>query len=278
VVFRSVCVSLTGILLCAAVAPAVAAEMPLHPIEPWVLDYADAQCLAFRQYGTAQDPISLAIKPSPNGETYELLVGRTRRGPKYAEEVEGSVNFGDGPIKASLLHYGAAGKTTGEATSFHQFRISAADMARARAAKGVTFRMMGAESVSLTLESMAELLDGLARCNADLQDYWNLGGEKNGRIAVPPKGEVRRIFTADDYPAEALHQLQEGSSQFLLLVDEHGKVAGCHVEKASGIPIFDVMGCQVIVQRMTFAPALDGKGRPARSTYLTPPVTWRIGG
>ena len=138
--------------------------------------------------------------------------------------------------------------------------------------------MTGAETVSFTLESMAQLLDGLAKCNADLQDYWNLGGEKNGRIAVPPKGDVRQVFTSEDYPAEALNQLQEGSSQFLLLVDEHGKVADCHVEKASGIPIFDVMGCQVIVQRMTFAPALDGKGRPARSTYLTPPVNWRIEG
>jgi protein TonB len=63
-----------------------------------------------------------------------------------------------------------------------------------------------------------------------------------------------------------------------LLIDEHGKVAGCHVEKASGIPIFDVMGCQVILQRMKFAPALDGKGQPTRSTYITPPVKWQIDG
>jgi len=252
--------------------------MALQPFEPWVVDYGDAQCVAYRNYGSAKDPVSLAIRPSPNGETFELLVGRTQRGPRFAKETEGWVNFGDGQIKANLLNYGVTDKKTGQPVSFHQFRIAAADMARSRTATSATFRMLGAGADVFSLESMPELLEGLAKCNADLQDYWNYGGEKNGKISVPPKGDARHVFTADDYPAEALNQLQEGTAQFLLLVDEHGKVAGCNVVKASGIPIFDVMGCQVIVERLTLTPALDAKGKPARSTYITPPVAWRIEG
>jgi len=278
VVFRSVCVTLMAIQVSAAVPQAEPTGTPLQPFEPWVLDYADAQCLAYRNYGNAQDPVSLAIRPSPNGESFELLVGRPRQGSRFARETEGSVNFGDGPIKAFLLNYGVADKKTGQTASFHQFRVAAADMARIRSAKAVIFRVNGAADESFTLEQMPQLLDGLAKCNADLQDYWNVGGEKNGRIAVPPKGEVRLIFSGNDYPTEAERQSQGGTSQFLLLVDEHGKVAGCHVQKASGVPILDLMGCQVIRQRMTFTPAQDSKGKPVRSTVVTPPVKWSIEG
>jgi TonB family protein len=258
--------------------PALAADKPLQPFRPWVLDYADAQCFAFRDYGDLSDPMTLAIRPSPNGETYELLVGRQRVGPKLAEESAGSVDFGRGRIDAWLLSYGVKVKETGKQVIYHQFRISAAAMGQARSAPAVTFLMRGAEDATFSLAAMPELLDGLARCNLDLQQYWNMDGEKDGRIAVSAKGDVRKIFTIQDYPAEAMSRSQEGTSQFLLLIDEQGRVAGCHVERASGMPVFDTMGCQVIRERAKFTPAQDGKGRPVRSTVVTPPVTWRIEG
>jgi len=74
-----------------------------------------------------------AIRPSPNGQSFELLVGRARLGPRFARETEGSVDFGDGPIKAILLNYGVADKKSRQTASFHQFRIAGGDMARSTA-------------------------------------------------------------------------------------------------------------------------------------------------
>lgn len=130
--------------------------------------------------------------------------------------------------------------------------------------------------MTFALRSMPELLRGLQSCTADLEAYWNSNGEKDGKIAKSAKGDVRSVFTADDYPNIAVNLEQSGKTQFLLLVDEKGLVAGCHVLKPSGVPVLDAMGCQVIRKRTRFSPARDAQGKPVRSTVTTPPVVWRF--
>ena len=249
-----------------------AAPTPLSPAGAWVLDYGETQCVASRQYGTDKNPLTFAIRPAPNGANYELLVGRQRYAPRFAEELDGSVDFGRGPIKAWLLHYGDSKKNI----SVHQFRISAADMAQAAAAHSVTLRSGDGTSASIALTNMPELLKGMEDCTADLRHYWNMDEPENHNVAVEVKGDVRGIFRPTDYPADAMKLRQEGKVQFLLLIDEQGKVAGCNVVQASGIPALDGMGCQVIMERAKFQPALDTRGKPIRSAYVTPPVAWRI--
>ncbi|MEO8547392.1 MAG: energy transducer TonB [Sphingomicrobium sp.] len=235
-----------------------------------MVDYRDDQCVASRQYGAPDNPIALGIRPAPNGETYELMVSRKRSGPDFAVEQEGSVDFGGGRIKAWLLNYGG----TQTKADVYQFRISAPEMEQARFAKTVTLRAARALDVSFELRSMSALLTGLQDCTADLKSYWNMGGEQDGRIATSAMGDVRALFTSDDYPVQALKNDQQGQSRFLLLIDDKGSVAGCHVLQASGVPVLDAMGCQVIRQRAKFTPARDSRGAAVRSTYTTPLINW----
>jgi TonB family protein len=262
------------ILICGLVSSTNAQAEVLRPTANWVVDCRDDQCLASRDYGSADKPVTLGIRPAPNGESYELLVARPRSGPDFATELKGSVDFGNGPIKAWILNY--AGKTS--KMNVFQFRISATEMEQAKSATSVTFRPQGAPDMSFALRTIPALLKGLQDCTADLKLYWNMDGEKNGHIKTPAKGDVRGVFDGDDYPGEALDRHQEGGSRFLLLVDEKGSVAGCHVLQPSGVPILDAMGCQVIRQRAKFKPARDPQGKPVRSTVATPEVTWRIEG
>jgi TonB family protein len=178
------------------------------------------------------------------------MVARPRSGPAFATEQKGAVDFGHGPINAWLLNYG--GKHS--KSDVYQFRISAAEMEQSRAAKTVTLRPAGTPDFTFELRSMPELLKGLQDCTADLKRYWNTDGEKDGRVATLSKGDVRSLFTANDYPREASERNQEGEARFLLLVNEKGAVAGCHVLQPSGVPILDAMGCQVIRQRARFTP------------------------
>lgn len=244
----------------------------LHPSGNWIVDYRNDQCLASREYGSPDNPITLGIRPAPNGETYELLVLRQRSGPPFAVEQEGSVDFGDGPIKAWLLHYG--GKKT--KSDIFQFRISALEMERARSAKTLTLRPATATDFGFELRAMSALLNGLQQCTIDLKDYWNMGGDKDGRIATSARGDVRPLFTGNDYPAQALDNNQTGRARFLLLINEKGSVAGCHVLEASGVPLLDAMGCQVIRERGKFTPALDSHGVAVRSSYTTPVINWKM--
>lgn len=260
------------VFMAASVLAAPAQGKGLTPIENWVVDYREDQCLATRRYGDQVKPITLAVRPAPNGATYELLLSKPGSTSTSATEAKGAVDFGRGPIKAWLLSYG----TKGGQSKIYQFRISAEEMAQAAAATTVALKPEGEAPVTFSLSTMKALLETLQACTVDLQKYWNADGEKLGSIATPSKGDVRKVFTANDYPSEAIHRNQGGSSQFRLLIDEKGSVAGCHVEKASGIPVLDAMGCQVIKQRAKFTPARDRSGKFVRSTVVTPPVVWRI--
>lgn len=264
-----------GLLLCLAQsARAADAGAVLQPVSPWNLDYAVTQCTAMRNYGSATDPVTFAMVPAPEGDTYELLVGYKRPAAEFADELEGTVDFGSGPIKAWLLRYGSKNRKL----TIYQFRISSAAMAQARTARSVTFHIKGAPDVAFSLETIPALMDGLAKCTDDLKDYWNMGGKTVAREAAPAKGDLRSIFSANDYPWEALSRWQQGTSQYLLMIDDKGKVAGCHVVTPSGVPILDVMGCAVIQERAKFDPARDSTGKPVRSTVVTPPVSWRMEG
>lgn len=256
-------------------AAAIAAATPapvLLPSSEWTVDYREDECLASRNYATLHGSLTFAVQPAPDGETYKLAVILPHSASPNAEERRGIVDFGHGAIKAWLLSFGSKdGKSI-----VYQFRITAAEMAQAQSAGTVTLTAEGGLTVTLGLKDMPDLLGVLQHCTTDLMAYWNADGEKSGMIAAPSKGDVRSVFTADDYPADAVKMQQEGSSQFRLMIDEKGLIAGCDVVVPSGIPVFDAMGCQVIKKKARFKPARDSRGNPVRSTVLTPPVNWRL--
>ena len=204
---RRTSISLMSASLVALPGPAPART--LQAVGPWDLDYGQAQCIASRNYGDAAKPTTLAIRQSPNGETYEILLVRQTPPPEYAEELQGSVNFGHGPLRAWLLHYRPS---TGK-LNVYQFRIPATAMAQARTASEISLTIPNMPVVGLELASMPQLLAGLDACTADLKRYWNMDGEKTGAIAKPAKGDLRALFNSGDYPWQALNNRQEGDAQ-----------------------------------------------------------------
>lgn len=251
-----------------------AAAAPLEPLTPWKLDYGETKCIAMREYGASDRPLTLAIIPSPDGQTYQLLVALKRHGPAYAEELQGSVDFGSGPVKAWVLHYSSEDKKI----DLFQYRISETEMFKARSSKAVTLRAASWPNIALPLDVMPALLDGLKTCTSDLQEYWNMNLKGEPLVASPATGDVRTLFTADDYPAEAIKKKEQGTAQYILLINEKGSVAGCDLLKPSGVSVLDAVGCAIITQRAKFKPALDTKGKPVRSSVVSPPVTWHIAG
>jgi TonB family protein len=265
-------VSLAVAAICCLFQTADAAGNPLKPAGKWIVDYRDDQCLASREYGSSESPVSLGIRPAINGETYLLIVARKHSGPEPSAELQGSVDLGQGRIKSWLLEYES--KPAG--ADLYQFRISAAEMDQAKTASHMKLSPPNAPDIDVQLELMPELIKTLEDCTANLKRYWNSDGEKDGRIAKAAKGDLRKLFSSDDYPEEAFVRSQGGRSQLILLINEAGKVAGCDVLTPSGIPALDIMGCQVIRTRAKFTPAVDGNGKPVRSTVVTPPIVWSL--
>lgn len=269
VVHRSLCSRFMALSCCAI--PAAATGGVLQPVDKWDLDFGDTQCTAARPFGSASKPTVFAILPSVSGRTYELFVSVEQKGSVHPREEAGSVDFGAGEMRSWRVHY--AGKSGSFDT--YQYRISAAQMEQARSASVVRVRVEGGNIYAFALSAMPALLDGLMKCTAELQQRWHYG-PADPSTARSPAGDVRRLFSADDYPAEAVWRNQQGTAQYELLVDETGAVARCDVLSPSGIPALDWMGCHVIKERAKFAPALDKNSRPIRGVATTPPVTWML--
>ena len=256
-------VALTWASIASATAPV------LQPVDNWSLDYGETQCTAARSFGTPSDPVTLGIVPSLSGKSYRLLVSVPRKGPRFAEESRGTVDFGRGPISSGVLYYGGGGVRL----SVYQFRVSAEDLGQARAAGTITLRPRSRAEFTFALSQMPTLLDWLPKCTSDLQRYWNSEGQG---IAVPeaPVRDIRSLFTPADYPTQAFARHEQGAAQYQVLVDEKGRAAGCDLLVSSGAPALDSTGCELITERAKFKPARDSGGRPVRSVWTTPPVTW----
>jgi TonB family protein len=92
----------------------------------------------------------------------------------------------------------------------------------------------------------------------------------------PVGGSLTGIFTADDYPPDALDLNQEGSVGVLVRVDPKGAVSDCMVTSSSGFPALDAQTCRVVWLRAIFTPARDASGVPVTSTYQQS-IHWAIG-
>lgn len=250
------------------------ATSPLVPARPWVLGFDETECLAERAYGGPNGLITLGIRPALNGESYELLVARSGRGPALAVQRSGSVAFGSKLVPAWLVHFDH--RTSG--VSIQKFRVAAGDIPASGAIDTVTFKVRGGPDVQFAMRSMPQVMSGLQQCLGMLRKHWNMDEAGSARIATPASGDVRHLFNWKDYPDEAFNRQQEGMAQFVLLIDEKGGVANCDVLKTSGIPVLEVRGCQVIRERGKFMPARDADGKAIRSSVVTPPVHWRLAG
>jgi TonB family protein len=253
-------------------APAAAAP-PLQPLKPWNIHFNDTDCLAERPYGSPDDGVVLGFRPSPSGDTFELIVARKGGGDKFATQLRASVELGQRTLKASALRYHPVGTLTVD-----KYQVSKGDVSASASADTIAFRNDKIGVERFTLSAWPQVLKTLDQCNEDLRKFWNMTSPVVVTEAKPTTGDLRKIFTSDDYPDEAMSRDTEGNAQFLILVSEKGAVSNCYVAKPSGSPALDGMGCQVIMQRAKFAPAKDKDGKPIRSAVLTPPIIWRISG
>jgi protein TonB len=92
------------------------------------------------------------------------------------------------------------------------------------------------------------------------------------------KGDVRSLFSGDDYPASAQSAGAEGSAQAQLTIGPDGRVVGCSLVRSTGNGALDSATCNILRRRAKFTPARDSSGNPTTDTYTTPTIVWRLEG
>jgi TonB family protein len=96
-----------------------------------------------------------------------------------------------------------------------------------------------------------------------------------GPKAPVPKSNPASWATPDDYPREALNERREGTTTFLLDVNEVGRVTDCTVTASSGFFDLDTTTCIKVFIRSRFEPALDKDNKPTAGTWSSR-VRWEI--
>ena len=95
--------------------------------------------------------------------------------------------------------------------------------------------------------------------------------------APPANPSLQGIVSADDYPAWAADEGQQGTTGFELLIGTDGKVQRCTVLVSSGFPRLDSYTCDLIKRRAVFEKAVDDHGNPAYGIYRSA-MSWSLGG
>jgi TonB family protein len=96
--------------------------------------------------------------------------------------------------------------------------------------------------------------------------------------AASALGDLRYLFSADDYPAAAQSAGAEGTSQAILTVGPDGRVIACNLARSTGNSSLDSATCNILRRRARFTPARDSSGNPTTDTVTTPPIVWRLEG
>jgi protein TonB len=92
------------------------------------------------------------------------------------------------------------------------------------------------------------------------------------------RGDLRQLFSGDDYPAEAQARGEEGSVRAELEIDTSGRVAKCNILQSSGHALLDEATCRILQRRARFTPARDVDGKAVPDRVTTPSIVWRLEG
>ena len=114
-----------------------------------------------------------------------------------------------------------------------------------------------------------------------IEDSTPRGSSRRQPVTTGPSsanGDVRTVFSNDDYPADAQSRGEEGTVQAELTIDRRGHVIGCSILQSSGHASLDKATCTILRRRARFTPARDSNGDAIPAKVTTPPVTWRLAG
>jgi protein TonB len=89
-------------------------------------------------------------------------------------------------------------------------------------------------------------------------------------------GDVRMLFSSDDYPADAMQNGWQGAVVVDLRIDAKGQPRRCVIVRTSGHESLDHATCNIMLIRARFIPAKDSNGKPVEDVFRTPPIVWRL--
>ena len=243
---------------------------PLQPAGKWVVDFGDSRCVAQRIYGEAGNPIYLHVKAPAVGDGLQLSVA-VKGSNGYGVQESAKLTFGNGaPIQLSQLRFGV------EKKQVRMVNLTKAQIGQLASASELRWSTANLD-YSMPLGPMGNLIKIVEKCRSTLGDYWNGTPEKMALLQQTPtmNTTIRRLFSTNDYPSQAVFNDQSGTAHIVALIDEKGQMADCMVVETSGAAVLDAQTCIIMRKRGKFSPAVGADGKPAKGIFAQR-VRWEM--
>jgi hypothetical protein len=252
--------------------PALAAA----PIGDWKIEPSDARCVATRQYGTPDQPTTLALKAPPTGHALQLAVIRPAY-RKTSDQVGAKIDLDGKVYDTFALGYplGYPAKASKQSVSLMHLPAEAA--AELRNARNLRLDVAGSFIDGFPLGEISKAWTAMDACLDRLRQTWNIGESSSGKVATPARAlvPIQGMISPQDFPPQVIRNVWSGTTGFILLIDETGKVKDCTLTESSGVAVIDSRTCAVVSYKARFEPAVDINGKPAKSTFAQN-ITWRV--
>lgn len=240
-----------------------AKAVPLQPTGKWVVDFADAQCVASLAYGEEL----VFLKASPAGDIVQFGIREPGRSG-LPRQIDAAIEPASGaPFVGNALLWTSKGE---KPFRMRMINMPAAEFERLSASPVLTFKI-GEMTRSYAMPAMTALQGVMKTCVDDLQKSWS----SEGGVAAKAEANLVSYFKDDDYPDDAIRNENSGSTAFSLLIDEKGRVVDCMVTQTSGHALLDTQSCAIVKTRARFTPARDLAGKPTRDR-ATSRINWRL--
>nr|WP_315472052.1 energy transducer TonB [uncultured Sphingomonas sp.] len=219
----------------------------------WGVEYAPNQCIINRAFGDGPKPAILAIDVDPQsdrGDIVLLMPEKAWRGTSGTA----AVTLTPGVAKFPARWVGGA---TGH--DMYAIKLSLADDQWKAVPTAETLLVdAGADRpIDVPIKGIGKAFAAAKTCGRDLLQSW--GADPDAMIDLEP-AVAARLFTADDYPVDALRGDQQGLVKTLVTVDAQGKPTACRVVVSYKIASLDDTSCRVLMTRGTF-PSSDKQVR-----------------
>lgn len=264
-----------SIAFCLALASAALADTALEPRTPtgkWNVNFADAQCIAHRDYGAAAGSPKLLLKAPPIGEVMQVAILRDAAW-SAPEQVGATVAIDKRlPLKTSLTMFSPKDSKQ----RIYLLNIPFTEFALIRQAKTFSVQSQGLNE-TFALSDMEPLMKVIDECVADLKGVFNIPptGTQPPALRTRARANLAKFFSDDDYPDVAVQKGQSGRVRFALLIQEDGRVADCTIVATSGVPSLDTQACATLKVRARFEPASGHDGKPAKDAVVGA-IVWRM--
>jgi hypothetical protein len=250
-------------------ANAIAAEQTqlLQPLSQWELVPSDTECRVERSYGDSAKPVFLGIQESPSRKSFRLIVSATSKENPVLDEMPGWISSSGAPIERWALH-----SVNSAGSRIDTFGLTAPEMTKLAVGSIVSLRVNGAGDGDFVLTGLPGALNELSQCVTRQRLEWRGDEPDTPATGIKgPRANVRAPFI-NATPAWVRLRLHPGAVQFIALVDETGKIAGCDVYETAGAPMMEELGCELLQKDVVAEPARDRAGKGIKDSFVTPKI------